>query len=149
MRILSDTGPIVAAADRRDPAHTLAAELVTQLGTDLIIIDVVMVEVDQLLRSRASPSKARVFQSAVASGYHGYATLTPGLLNRAVEIDAQYADLNLGLVDASIMAYAERHKLPILTFDFRDFRATKPREGEWRLVVDEAGYRRMSRASGE
>jgi len=33
------------------------------------------------------------------------------------------------------MALAERDDLPILTFDFRDFRATQPRRGYWRLVV--------------
>lgn len=66
--------------------------------------------------------------------------LTPNLLARAVEIDAQFADLNLGLVDASVMAYAERHELPILTFDFRDFRASAPRAGQWHLLVDEDQY---------
>jgi hypothetical protein len=38
------------------------------------------------------------------------------------------------------MAFAERHDLPILTFDFRDFRATAPERGDWRLVVDESRY---------
>ena len=38
------------------------------------------------------------------------------------------------------MAYAERHDLPILTFDFADFRATGPDRGHWRLFVDEALY---------
>ena len=40
------------------------------------------------------------------------------------------------------MAYAERHDaerhdLPILTFDFRDFRATESARGPWRLVLSE------------
>jgi hypothetical protein len=35
------------------------------------------------------------------------------------------------------MAYAERHDLPILTFDFRDFRATSSTRGPWRLVLSE------------
>ena len=38
------------------------------------------------------------------------------------------------------MAYAERHHLPVLTFDFEDFRATRPAKGHWRLVIDEARY---------
>lgn len=38
------------------------------------------------------------------------------------------------------MALAERHELPILTFDFAHFRATKPARGHWKLVVDEARY---------
>jgi hypothetical protein len=38
------------------------------------------------------------------------------------------------------MAYAERHELPILTFDFEDFRAAPPESGYWRLVIDESRY---------
>ncbi len=64
-----------------------------------------------------------------------------GLGARAAEIDERYRDLDLGFVDAAIMAYAERHDLPILTFDFEDFRAAPPEDGYWRLVVDEERYR--------
>ncbi len=38
------------------------------------------------------------------------------------------------------MAIAERHRLPVLTFDFAHFRATRPESGHWRLVVDESRY---------
>ena len=39
------------------------------------------------------------------------------------------------------MAVAEQRDLPILTFDFKHFRATRPCDGYWRLVVDENRYR--------
>jgi hypothetical protein len=84
---------------------------------------------------------ARLFLRALAVGAHSLAFLSPGLLRRAVELDAQYADLDLGLVDASVMAIAERRGLPVLTFDFAHFRATQPAAGHWRLVVDEARYK--------
>jgi predicted nucleic acid-binding protein len=48
-------------------------------------------------------------------------------------------------VDAAVMAYAERHGLAILTFDFEDFRAAPPEDGYWRLVVDERRYRETVR----
>jgi uncharacterized protein len=99
-----------------------------------------IVEVDQLLRSRVGPHAARLFLAALDAGEHEVAYLSPGLFGRAVEIDARYADLDLGLADAAVMAIAERHSLPILTFDFEHFRATGPERGFWRLVVDEARY---------
>jgi len=68
--------------------------------------------------------------------------MSSGLIRRAAEVDDRYADLRLGLVDASVMAIAERHNLPILTFDFRDFRATESAHGPWRLAVDERLYAR-------
>jgi predicted nucleic acid-binding protein len=98
--------------------------------------------VDHLLRSRNDRRSARLFLASLAEGELPVAFLTPGLLRRAAELDAQYADLDLGLVDASVMAIAERHDLPILTFDFAHFRATKPARGHWRLVVSEEQLRR-------
>lgn len=100
----------------------------------------VMVETDYMLRSRVGLRAAREFLSALVAGEHSTAFLTPGLLRRAAEIDARYAALDLGLVDAGVMAYAERHHLPVLTFDFEDFRAARPAKGHWRLVIDEARY---------
>jgi uncharacterized protein len=131
---------LLAAANRRDHAHRIAAELVTQLGRELVVPVPVVVETDQLLRRRVGGHAARLFLAAVAVGEHEVAYLSAGLLRRAVEIDAGFADLDLGFADAAIMALAERHDLPILTFDFEHFRATRPRRGYWRLVVDEARY---------
>lgn len=68
------------------------------------------------------------------------------VLRRAVELDSKYADLNLGFVDSCVMAVAERHDLPILTFDFRDFRATESTTGPWRLAIDEHAYERHVRS---
>ncbi|MDX6651652.1 MAG: hypothetical protein QOJ38_433 [Solirubrobacterales bacterium] len=101
----------------------------------------VLVEADHLLRRRVDSNTARLLLDSVARGVHLAAPLTSGLLKRAVEIDAEFADLDLGLADAAVMAIAERDDLPILTFDFEHFRATRPRQGFWRLVIDEARYR--------
>lgn len=56
----------------------------------------------------------------------------------AVSVCEQYADLQLQLADAVVMAIADVRNLPILTWDFRDFRAVKRRDGEsFALVVKE------------
>jgi len=74
-------------------------------------------------------------------GEHVVAHLSGELVRRAVEIDARFGDLDLGFVDAAVMAVAERLDLPILTFDVGHFRAAPPARGHWRLVVDEDAYR--------
>ncbi len=140
MRVVADTGPLVAAANRRDRAHGLAASLVAALGRDLIVPEPVLVETDQLLRARVGSAAARLFLAALVAGEHTVGFLTPGLLARAAEIDARFADLDLGVADASVMAYAERNDLPILTFDFEHFRAAPPASGFWRLVVDASRF---------
>ncbi len=141
MKVVGDTGPLLAAADRRDEVHGLAADLVTALGRDLLIPELVVAEVDHLLRSRIGPHAARAFLTSVASGEHTVVHGSKGVLREAVAIDQRFADLDLGLVDATVMAAAERSELAVLTFDFADFRAAPPRSGFWRLVVDESRYR--------
>jgi hypothetical protein len=131
---------LLAAANRRDQAHLLAAELVTRLGRDLIVPGPVIVEVDQLLRSRVGGHAARLFLGSLVAGEHSVAFLSAALLRRTAEIDARFADLGLGLVDAAVMALAERHRHPILTFDFEHFRAAPPQRGYWHLVIDESRY---------
>ncbi len=143
--MIADTGPLVAAANRRDRGHGFAAAIVTELGRDLIVPLPVAVETDQLLRSRVNESAARKFLSALAQGQHEVAFLSAGVFKRAAEIDARFAGLGLGLADASIMAFAERHDLPVLTFDFEHFRAAPPAGGYWRLVVDETRYLEATR----
>ena len=112
----------------------------TRLGRDLIVPEAVIVEVDQLLRSRVGAHAARLFLGAMVAGDHRVAFSSVALLKRATEIDARFADLGLGLADASVMALAEPRNHPILTFDFEHFRAAPPRNGYWRLLIDESRY---------
>lgn len=136
--VVADTGPLVSAADNDDRAHDLAASLVLGAGTDLVLPDAVAVEVDWLLRSRLGSGPARAFLAALVSGKPRRATLTAVQFARAVEIDGSYADLGLGLADASVMALAESERAPILTFDFTHFRATTDRDGRpWLFVIEE------------
>ncbi len=99
-----------------------------------------MVEVDQLLRSRVGAHAARLFLAAMVAGEHRVAFSSAAVLKRATEIDARFADLGLGLADASVMALAESRGHPILTFDFEHFRAAPPQDGYWRLLIDESRY---------
>jgi predicted nucleic acid-binding protein len=106
----------------------------------------VIVEVDQLLRSRVGGHAARLFLGAIAAGEHTVVNLSPLLLRRAVGLDAAFADLQLGYTDGAVMAVAERDHLPVLTFDFEHFRATRPVDGLWQLVIDEHRYQRHVRS---
>jgi predicted nucleic acid-binding protein len=123
----------------------LAASLVSELGRDLLVPDPVIVEVDHLLRTRVSSQSARLFLAALAAGEHTVAHLSPALLRRAVAIDASFADLDLGYADTAVMAIAERKNLPVLTFDFTRFRATRPAHGYWKLLIDEHRYQQHKR----
>lgn len=122
--------------------NALAGRLVTELSRDLLVPAAVMVGVDQLLRSRIGDHAARLFLEALTASEHTAIHLSSCIFQRAVEIDAAFADLSLGYADAAVMAVAERDQLAILTFDFKHFRATRSAHGFWQLVVDERRYQR-------
>ncbi len=142
MKVLVDTGPLVSAIDTKDPACDMAVTVLESLRRNAIVPSPVVVEVDHLARKRVGDDAARRFLKTVAGGGHEIAYVTAGLMRRAVEIDRSYSDLNLGVVDGCVMALAERHELPIFTFDFRDFRATESATGPWRLAIDEHVFQR-------
>jgi predicted nucleic acid-binding protein len=140
-KILVDTAPLVSALDARDSAHGFAGPLIAQLRRQALIPTPVLAEVDHFVRSRVGSPAARAFLRSIVGGTFDIAYLTAGLVRRAGELDDRYADLDLGFADTCLMAIAERHQLPILTFDFADFRATESASGPWRLVLDENAYR--------
>jgi len=146
LAVIVDTGPLLSAAHRRDEAYGLAVALIDLAARDLVVPDPVVVECDYLLRERVGPHAARGLLDALVSGAWRRGTLSPSVFARAVAIDARYADLGLGIADASVMALAESTRGVILTFDFAHFRAAPPLDGgTWDLLVSEAEFARMVR----
>src|SRR5947209_8024314 len=65
---------------------------------------------------------AEIFDPATR---YEYESPLPFDLVRALELDARFANLNLGLVDGTVAAIAERRRIRILTTDRRDFSAIR------------------------
>lgn len=95
----------------------------------------VLAELDYFLRKERAAMRA--FMADLGRGAFTYAPPTQAHLDRAMEIDRQYASLSLGLVDASIAALAEELGLyRIATRDVRHFGALRLRGGRrFELVV--------------
>ena len=66
---------------------------------------------------------AEIFDPATR---YEYELPRPSDVERALELDARFAALNLGLVDGTVVAVAERrHIYRVLTTDRRDFTAIR------------------------
>ena len=127
MATLVDTSALLALADRHQLQHPAVLALA---GTEqaLLLPVTVLLEADYLLGTRLGVHAALAIMKSVAAGEFQLEQLTLADLHRCIELMAQYADSNIGLVDASIVAIAERLRVTrILTLDHRHFRMFRPR----------------------
>jgi predicted nucleic acid-binding protein len=129
--IVVDTGIAYGAADRDDPDHAACADVLRSHAGELVIPTPVVVEASWLIADRLGPAAEVGFLRSVAAGELRRVDLDEADWERVVELVDRYADLNLGLVDASIVAVAERLRLTsIATLNRRDFNVVRPRHVE-------------------
>ena len=132
--LICDTGAILDYLVAGAPDHRAFRAAIDGARTRYVP-GLVLAEVDYFLREERAAMRA--FMSDLARGAFSYAPPTPSILVRAMEIDRQYADLGLGLVDGSIVALAEELGVTRLaTRDVRHFVAVRLRRGHpFELVV--------------
>lgn len=108
-------------------------------GQGAVVVPVtVAVEVDHLLRTRVDSRAARRFLGDLESGAFLSEPVDDDVLAESARIDREHADADIGLVDASVIAVAERLGADaILTLDHPHFRlvrelscALRPEESE-------------------
>jgi predicted nucleic acid-binding protein len=123
--LIVDTGPLVALLDATDPHHARCVELLGR-GTERRLVPVcVLVEVEYLLRPwpEAFPGLLR----DLASGAMQLLDLPARWLPRVAELLERYADLPLGLVDATVLAATEMlGEARLATLDHRHFGVVRP-----------------------
>jgi predicted nucleic acid-binding protein len=138
--ILLDTSGLLAALDASEQRHGAAAAALRQTVEPRILSPFVLAELDYLLARHVSARVARTFLAEVANGAYDLAPFGAADVARAVEVLERYADLDLGLADASIVVLAERHRTSdVLTLDERHFRAVRgPRGRPFRLLPADA-----------
>jgi uncharacterized protein len=124
--LILDTGPIVAALNSKDPDHERCAALLENMD-DLLIPTPVLVEVDYWLVKLGGPEVWSAFVADIERGAYRLAHATDADLKRAAELESTYHDLDLGLVDASIIALCERlGQRTLATLDRRHFSIVRP-----------------------
>ncbi len=115
-RVILDTGPLVAAIDRRDEYHQWAQDMLAQVRPPLITCEPVLTEACFLLsRTNTGPAPAleMVSRGAIA---------IPFRLDRQFDYVARlmrkYGDIGVSLADACLVRMAELYDdAPVLTLD--------------------------------
>jgi predicted nucleic acid-binding protein len=132
--LICDTGALIDYLVDSAPDHRLFRKAIDQARTRYVP-GLVLAEVDYFLRDERQGMQ--LFIQDLAHGAFTYAPPTLGQLTRAMEVDRRFADLSLGLVDASVVALAESLGLcRLATRDVRHFGAVRLRDGRaFDLVV--------------
>ncbi|MBC9731297.1 type II toxin-antitoxin system VapC family toxin [Streptomyces sp. TRM68367] len=130
--ILVDTGPVVAALNRRDPDHLRCRKLLDDGAGQLLVTPYVVAEVCWMAASRLGARAEANVIDAVAAGDFRQVAVEDADLARISELLHQYADLHggdgLSVADASVVAAAERLNISdIATLDITDFSIVRPR----------------------
>jgi predicted nucleic acid-binding protein len=122
MSALLDTGIVYAYYDRSDGWHERARALVEAERHGLILPSPVVPEVDHLLGRRLGAKSRQTFYAGIVEGYYLLADLPRDAYGRVADLNRRFEDLDLGFVDAAIVALAESLGLTrIATTDRRHF----------------------------
>ena len=124
-----DSGPLIAVANRADPAHRTCLAALQNPRLHLVIPALCVAEAAYLIHSRQGPS----IEARFLRGLESFDVQAPISQDwpRIADLVERYADFPLGGTDASVVAMAERLQTDVLiTLDDRHFRAIKPKHCE-------------------
>ena len=122
--VLADTGGLLKALARPPDSKPSFPEYQTVLTTARVVIvpAFVLAEVDYFLRENRAAMRKLVAEIFDPTTRYEYELPLPSDIVRALEFDAKFKELNLGLVDGTVAALTERRRVyRVLTSDRRDF----------------------------
>ena len=129
--ILLDTSGLFAALAGNQRAHAAAKEALARAEPPYILSPFVLAELDYFLARQAGVGPELAFLREVASGAYDLVPFLGDDVAAAANVVAEYADLGIGLADASLVVLADRFETNrILTLDERHFRTLRTPAGE-------------------
>ena len=126
--IVVDTGPLVALLNADDRHHERCRTWLASNGEPLAVPVPVVIETCYFIERDSRPEiEADFLASFGPDGIFEMVDLRPDDWARAAEHIRTYADLPLGVVDAAVVAVAERLQATrIATLDHRHFNVVRP-----------------------
>jgi hypothetical protein len=129
--IIADTSGLLAAFGADAHRHRAARAAYEDDPGPVVMSPFVLAELDYLLLNRAGLNAEIDLLREVAGGVFELATFSRADVDSAASVVERYADMRIGLADASVVVLAARyHTTRVLTFDERHFRAIKPLYGD-------------------
>jgi uncharacterized protein len=129
--IVADTSGLLALFNEAEPRHAATARVVADEREPIVVSPYVAAEVDYLIATRVGPRAAVAVLRELAGGAYLLPCLTVDDLVVVADVMDRYADLDLGLADASLVVLADRFATTrLLTLDHRHFAAARTLGGD-------------------
>lgn len=124
--IVADTGAILALLDKGDRHHADIRQIYEDRPAEWLLPWAILPEVDYLIGAEIGARAQEAFLEDLAVGAFNVEYGRHGDIERARAIIRTHRALNIGLVDAVVIATAERLRAnAIATLDLRHFGAVK------------------------
>ncbi len=137
--ILLDTSGLLAWIDERQRMHQAVVEAMAGIQGPFLLSPFVLAELDYLLATRMGFSAQEALLEEVGRQAYRLVGYSANDVARALDVMRRYADLEIGLTDASIVVLAERYGCDsILTLDERHFRVVQLDGRAFRLLPADA-----------
>ena len=128
--ILLDSSALFAALDESAQAYVQTRQLLEREPGPLLLSPFVLAEVDYFLLRELDVQHELSFLREVSTGAYELVSFEASDVEAASTVIARYADLAIGLTDASIVVLADRYETDrVLTLDERHFRALRTLDG--------------------
>ena len=138
--IVLDTGGLYAALDANETLHGRAVAALVAAVPPRVLSPLVLAELDDLMAGRVGHQAQIALIDEVTRGVYQLEPFTAEDVGHAKRRMERYADLYIGLSDASVVVLANRHRtLELLCTDERHFRALRGTGGKpFRLLPFDA-----------
>jgi uncharacterized protein len=138
--IVLDTGGLYAAIDANENLHGACVAALLNARPPRVISPFVLAELDYLVGTRVGHEAQMALVEEVVRGAYRLEPFDSEDIDRARRIMERYANLRIGLADASVVVLAQRHRtLDLLCTDQRHFRTLKSSAGRsFRLLPYDA-----------
>jgi predicted nucleic acid-binding protein len=135
-----DTGGLYAAIDANEALHGRAVAALASATPPRLLSPFVLAELDYLIGTRVGHPAQLALLDEVLRGAYQLEPFSPEDLGHARRIVDRYADVRIGLTDASVVVLAVRHRtLDLLCTDERHFRTLRGPNGRpFRLLPFDA-----------
>lgn len=126
MPLILDGSGLLAAIDGRQEDHARTREFLNGTHDILVISPFVLAELDYMIMTRFGQGREIALLNEVSRGAYHLEPFSSEDVSEAVEVIENYADLGVGLADASNVVLSKRYQTnDLLTLDERHFRTLR------------------------